>query len=66
MKSSCAHCRAQGHRECDECSGPVFPHQFGLAPDGRDLCAYCLDDLGIELPPSPLELRMRAAGLIPS
>jgi hypothetical protein len=33
-----------GHRECDECSGPVFPDQFGLDPEGRDLCGYCLPE----------------------
>lgn len=48
MIADCAHCRAEGSRACDECGNVVFARQVGLDPAGRDLCAYCLLDAGID------------------
>lgn len=48
-KADCAFCEASGYRSCDKCGNVVFSLEV-LGPKGEELCAYCLDELGIEQP----------------
>lgn len=45
--ADCGTCEAMGFRTCDVCANPVFPANLKESPAGRELCAYCLTDLGL-------------------
>ena len=44
--ADCAICEAEGYRSCDKCGNVVMSLDV-LGPGGEELCAYCLEDLGI-------------------
>ena len=46
-EADCELCRMMGYRSCDVCGNVVFPANLADSPKGRELCAYCLNDLGL-------------------
>lgn len=44
--ADCGTCAMLGYRSCDACANVVFPQNLEDSPEGRELCAYCLIDMG--------------------